>query len=194
MSFEECDQFEQGTRKWLICRGEVELPSKKINSYRRMWGLPPLFEESYPTEQFVSTEVPELIFHGTSVGGDDVHKKLYGPGTELLNLYSSYGIPHCSACMDLAQRMNNWGVVECGNRVEEIVADIVPRAKEWIAANHSWIASWVPSSIEDYAIRCKVRSDIAHAIAECERVMSSRIKRKLNPYTGKKNTGCSSCR
>jgi hypothetical protein len=38
----ECDQFPEGSRQWAICNGVADLPLKKINGYRSIWGMEPL--------------------------------------------------------------------------------------------------------------------------------------------------------
>lgn len=61
-----------------------------------------------------------------------------GPGTELLGIFKSDPIgkhaTSCPACLQLAQQMNQWGPAGCRERMDEIVEDILPRAKDWIIA------------------------------------------------------------
>lgn len=83
----------------------------------------------------------------------------FGPGTELLKLYSERGIPSCQQCHDLAASMNAWGVDGCRERLEELVADILPRAREW--ASHGWLTWLTP----DVALKAVITSDVETAIA-----------------------------
>ena len=53
-------------------------------------------------------------------------------------------MPACQACYDLAVKMNAWGVAGCRQRMDEIVDDILPRAREWWAQSTPWTsaAAW----------------------------------------------------
>lgn len=191
MSFEECNSFEVGSRKWKICRDEAGLSIQKTNSYRKQWGLSQLdVPPPAPVVQVVTTvdPIPEFIFHGHSVSDEtiDVKKKLYGPGTELLRIYEAAGAPTCPACMQLAQEMNNWGAAVCRHKIEEIVLDILPRAKAWLDEKHPWAVKLVPNKIEEYALTVLIRADVTKAIDESERLISERRKLNLNIYTGEK--------
>lgn len=189
MNHLECDAFPVGSRKWLICRDEAGLPVAKTNAYRKQWGLAPL-DVSVPVQQEVVADdtIPEFIFHGRSVsdGNGLVKNKLYGPGTELLRIYEAAGVPSCDACKELAQEMNNWGVAECRKKLEEIVLDILPRAKAWLDDRHPWATKLIPDALEDYAIAKRLRADITKAIDEAEKLISERRSQNLNVYTGEK--------
>jgi hypothetical protein len=50
-----------------------------------------------------------------------------GPGGHLYAMYTSWGLPHCSACAKLAAKMDAWGPAGCRERLEEIIADIKSR-------------------------------------------------------------------
>ena len=54
-----------------------------------------------------------------------------GPGTVLHDAIAAMGMPSCQQCKDLAKRMNAWGVDGCREHFDEIVEDILPRAKNW---------------------------------------------------------------
>lgn len=56
-----------------------------------------------------------------------------GPGKELMLIFSGLGVPGCQSCTDLADRMNEQGVEWCEANVDAIVADILPRAQEWLS-------------------------------------------------------------
>lgn len=197
----ECDEkFEHGSRNWLICTGQVNLPTYKVNAYRARWGLPSLpipYGEPGPTNfSLQEPKVVEVVVHGYSVsnGQSPVIKKVYGPGSELLRIYHEAGVPTCTACEELAQQMNNWGVAECRKRHDQIVNDIFPRAKEWVAQNMPWIHALLPNSLEDYGIYQKISSDVIKAIDTCEQTMKERRANKLDVSTGEKIKGCSGCR
>lgn len=196
MSHEECDAFAVGSRKWMICRGEAGLPLSKTNAYRQQWGLSqfevPLAKEN---QQPVDSHTPEFIFHGQSLSDSAglVGNKVYGPGTELLRIYEAAGVPTCDACKELAQDMNNWGAAECRKRMDEILLDILPRAKAWLDAKHPWAMKLIPDAIEEFAIAKRIRADIAKAIEESERVIEDRRSRRVNIFTGEKVKGCSAC-
>ena len=198
MSFEECNVFEAGSRKWKICRDEAGLSIQKTNAYRKQWGLALLdvpAPDLVPAEQETTVDpIPEFIFHGHSVSDEtiDVRKKLYGPGTELLRIYEAAGAPTCPACMQLAQEMNNWGAAVCRHKIEEIVLDILPRAKAWLDEMHPWAVKLVPNKIEEYALMILIRADVTKAIDESERLISERRKLNLNIYRRKKKS-CSAC-
>lgn len=54
-----------------------------------------------------------------------------GPGKELSQELLGLGLPSCQACKDLAHRMNEWGAETCREKIDEIVADVLPRARVW---------------------------------------------------------------
>ena len=198
MSCECDDKFLSGSRNWLICTGQANLPTYKINAYRQRWGLTPFpLEYGEPTkaEPLDYDPVPEVVFHGYSVsqGAPPVIKKVYGPGTELLRIYEAAGVPTCDACKELVQQMNNWGVAECRKRHEQIVDDIFPRAKEWVAQNMPWTHALLPGCVEDYGIYQRISSDVVKAIDEAERVIVERREKKLDVYTGERRKGCGAC-
>lgn len=196
MTLTECDIFEVGSRKWKICRNEAGLSLSKTNAYRVKWNFDPIpGEDSVSTQKVDEQPIPEFVFHGHSVGdeSDVIRNKLYGPGTELLRIYEAAGVPSCDACKELAQKMNNWGVEECRKRLEEIFADIFPRAKEWLNQKHPWAMKLIPNAYGDRKISRRIRADITKSIDEAERLIAERRVKKLNIYTGEKIRGCSGC-
>lgn len=196
MNFPECEIFRTGSRKWKICRNEASLSPQKTNAYRVKWGLVPLpIEEESKSTAPDEAPIPEFVFHGHSVGDDSgiIRNKLYGPGTELLRIYEAAGVPSCDACKELAQDMNNWGVAGCRERLEEIVADILPRAKEWLDQKHPWAMKLIPNAFGERKISRRIRADITKSIDEAEKLIAERRVKKLNIYTGEKIRGCSGC-
>lgn len=175
MSFQECEIFETGSRKWRICRNEAGLTARKTDAYRAQWGLQPLFEEVAPKPVETEFAIPAFTFHGHSVSDEkEVRNKLYGPGTELLKSYEAAGCKICEDGKTIAQQMNNWGAAECRNRVKEIVESLV-------AIPHR-------SASED-----SVTEDVVKAIDTTEAVIADRRARKVNLFTGEKVAGCSTC-
>lgn len=61
------------------------------------------------------------------------------PGTELVNIFQSMGMPSCQSCLDLAKRMDEWGVEGCRSREGEIIEDILPRARRWWESSSPWM-------------------------------------------------------
>lgn len=54
-----------------------------------------------------------------------------GPGTELALELERLGMSSCQQCKHLAGLMNNWGPQGCRERLDEIVVDVLPRARAW---------------------------------------------------------------
>lgn len=142
---EECEQFKHNQHLYNICAGTANMPKWKIDKYRINFGLPPLFNEP----------IPEVVLSYDNIG--------YGPGSELLDIYSKQGMPPCQDCFSLARRMNIWGS-NCSSKIEEIVEDILPRAKKWVELNMPWVHNLLPNTIEDYSIKIKIKNDISLAI------------------------------
>lgn len=105
------------------------------------------------------------------IGGD-------GPGTQLaLGFFRKGYHASCQACTDLAKRMNEWGASGCRERLDEIVDDILPRAKQWVANTHK-LASGVLGlvgavvDVETPVLRVGIRSAVVEAIDEWEKSQS----------------------
>lgn len=79
--------------------------------------------------------------------------------------------------------MDQWGVDGCRERIDLIVADILPRAKAWVAQNRPWIHLLLPSGIEDAAIRSSLRGDVLTAIAESEKLAAEAAESKKKSLT-----------
>lgn len=71
-----------------------------------------------------------------------------GPGTELANNLKSLNMPHCQQCRALARKMNGWGADGCRARLDEIVSDMLQRAREWWkhAKMRDKLSTWWKSS------------------------------------------------
>lgn len=195
----ECDRFTAGSRLWKICRGESGLPIDKANKYRSYWGLEPL-----PGEQ--ENTLTAIEFSGVSVKRSRDGLKyttrvtMYGPGSELLHAYAAAKVPDCDECFELAMKMNRWGVDGCRDNLDTIIADMLPRAKDWVAENKPWVHALLPGVVEDIGIVARLKSDVTKAIERAEAVRKhgrpepaeviSSVQSKL---IGKRKSGCSSC-
>lgn len=183
----ECDQFPEGSRVRSICEGMADMPLSKINVYRDRWGLAPFHgpdEAPRPNTRTVagkstngtsvrasgrSSEVKSGGCGGCGGRNKKPHKiKLngWGPGSQLLKLLEADGVPHCDECVLLAGQMDRWGKRGCDQRVELIVADILPRAKDWLKEEHPWAKRLLSfASIEDGSLRIAIRHKVHQAIA-----------------------------
>lgn len=173
-----------------ICRGESELPTWKANVYRAQWGIEPL-----P----VDDEITYVIHSGTAVIPIPAHKPVTGrihgpsagrcagcdtpnsavvipagPGAELSKAMTAKGLPSCQACKDLAKQMDAWGAAECRDRLAEIVGDIMPRARDWVAKEHPWASALFPDCLQDLEIRRRVTNYVVDAIEADERKQALR--------------------
>lgn len=176
----ECDQFRAGSRKHKICTGVADIPKERINVYRRNWGLPPLTE-------FPDVERKDAVVHignrkivrtrgrarATSCQGCTSQPRRMaqtpdGPGSELKRAMKQMGLPSCQACKDLAAKMDEWGVAGCRQRQDEIIEDIMPRARDWVDQNHPWASAMFPNCVKDIEIRRRVTRYVNEAIQRAE--------------------------
>ncbi|WP_417850315.1 hypothetical protein [Thalassoglobus sp.] len=149
-----------------IASGESNLPITTVLQYRNLWEnqgyvLPPLDVENEIHVQSLHSfrkSSPRRQHHVRSTNG-------YGPGSQLLKLYSNAGVPHCQSCFSLAAKMDAWGVQECKERIDEIVNDILPRAKSWLVNNKPWVQKLLAGvGVEESALRVRLRRDVTRAI------------------------------
>lgn len=170
----ECEQLPAGQRR--ICEGVSGLPLERTNAYRRKWGLEPL--AALP-EGVIVRELPEVRSQrdpfALPVEPASVPQ---GPGTELKAIFEQHEIPACQACHDLAAKMNGWGVGGCRERTEEIVEEILPRAREWVKHNRPWVHALLPGLIEDYGIRQRLTGYVSEAITRAAVKEADRVKKK----------------
>ena len=91
----------------------------------------------------------------------------YGPGSQLLRLW--HDMPHCDACQALAVKMDEWGPADCRQRLGTIVADILPRAREWMT-DHKPFAHRILSatSTEDAVLGLAISQQVKRAIGIAE--------------------------
>ena len=89
----------------------------------------------------------------------------HGPGSQLIRIMSEAGVPHCQACVELAAKMDAWGPQGCAERLDEIVGDILPRAREWLSAERPWAHRLLSVvGAEDAALRLAIRGKVGQAI------------------------------
>ena len=149
----DCDQFDEGSRRYDICTGRADLPEQKINAYRKAWGLAPLTE-------FPAIERKDVVHEGTqrkhrrrtreratSCSCVTPKRTRFGPGAELIRIMKRAGVPSCQACKDLAKQMNAWGPEKCRDNVALIVDDMLPRAKQWVEQKSPWIPDLMPQVV-----------------------------------------------
>jgi hypothetical protein len=173
---EECNQFLDNQNLYNICIGNSNLPKWKINRYRQKFGLAPLYDEDIT----VANIKQETILSYNNIG--------YGVGTELLHIYQTSGVPACQACFKLAHQMNIWGPSRCLENIELIVADIMPRAKDWISTNMPWTHLLLPSVVEEVGIRIAIERQVKTAVDNFNRKLSERIV--LKESGSKKTCNC----
>lgn len=167
----DCDQFGLGSRAYQICAGESELPLRKVNQFRALYGIMPLADEPVDAsaeriarpKANVSRVAPKSAGKRDCFvcgGGAKVATLTDGPGSRLIAIFKSKGFEACDACYELAAKMDQWGDEVCLAKVPEIVADILPRALEWERAKVGWLARLIPEAITAASIRKVVMSAI----------------------------------
>lgn len=176
----ECEQFPVGSRRRKLCDGTADLPEGKINAWRERNGLRPLTEfPDVPRHRVVRHPGNVPIRQGTARGGANCgcsvkrSPRPSGPGTELVLLLHAAGVPTCQQCIEAAKRMDDWGVTGCRERFDEIVDEIMPRARKWVAENKPWINKLLPGCVKDIEIRRRVGNYVTQAIDNAEKKSQS---------------------
>jgi hypothetical protein len=167
----ECEHLPAGIRR--ICEGQGGLTLERVNAYREKYGVETL--EALP-EGAVVHEVETMRSTRAAFSHPDPKGSPHGPGTELKKIFEAVGVPTCQACQELTTMMNQWGVAGCRQRIESIVNDILPRAKDWMKDNRPWIHALLPNAVEDWGIRQRIRGYITEAIEAAERKESAKKK------------------
>jgi hypothetical protein len=144
-----------------IADGTSGLPLEKVNRYREMWGMDPLASLPPGVKVRSRNGVPARLSSRKTAENIIVS---VGPGTELKSIFKSNGVPSCQSCSSLALQMDQWGSDECEKRIDDIVEDMLPRAKGWVKDNRKFIHSLIPDAIESSAIRFKLRGYVKQAI------------------------------
>lgn len=201
----ECDHLPPGSRIRSICEGTAGLPLQQINAYRtRNLGLAALPEAKYrpalpgivlaaPRPSRANGESLRAASPGSRVfirETDDPEEILTGPGRELMLLWADKHVPPCDACNLLAQTMNRWGPDGCEVRIDDIVNDILPRAKAWVAENRPFVDALLPSGILEWQIRKQITADVRAAI---EKARNNPTPLPSTPSPRKRTHGCTSC-
>jgi len=186
----ECEQYQGRLRE--ICDGSANMSIRKINAYRQNWGLSPLPDDGRVVNSVTRGSGVAVVSPGgkTTSGckscGNKAKKKPItksGAGSELVAYYKSLGMPNCQQCLDLAEKMDQWGVAECRSRIEDIVSDILPRAKKWVENKAPWLHWMLPTVIEDAGLKLKIRHDVTSAIDRAEKAAAAK----------KEKSACKSC-
>ena len=185
-----CERFAGTPSLREICEGRrLDLSVVRTNEYRKRWGLRPLTEDEVPPRQIPTkpTSVhktkatPQRTSGNGSKGctgcgkGKPQQARLNGdgPGSQLLKDFKSAGVPHCPACIELAAKMDSWGPSGCRGRLKEIVADILPRARDWLTEEHPGAHRLLSvTGTEDVALRLAIRQKVQAAIRKAEPVAS----------------------
>jgi adenine/guanine phosphoribosyltransferase-like PRPP-binding protein len=82
-----------------------------------------------------------------------------------MKLMEAAGVPHCEECIALAGRMDRWGKRGCDAKIETIIADILPRAREWMAGEKPWAHRLLGLvRVEDPILRQAIRQKVRQAI------------------------------
>ncbi len=93
----------------------------------------------------------------------------HGPGSRLLEIFETAGVPHCQECIDAAAQMDAWGVEGCHKHLAKIVQEILPRARQWLAESHPWAHKLLSmTGAKDTALRLAVRERVLQAIAKAQ--------------------------
>jgi len=179
---EECSHL--SGHMYNICTGNANMDKWKIDHYRKIWGLEPLYDESkpLPSPNIEPVVINKLNVHDFQhmVHGDYEHI-IPGPGTQLLKLYKDSGVPPCNACFELALKMNGWGPDGCKENMDAIILDIFPRALSWIKENKSWVHKLLPDVVEETAIKMKITSDVNKAINTAREELKDYKPKKVAP-------------
>jgi len=179
----DCDRFPEGSRLREICDGTADLPPAKLDAYRIRLGIDSNYvhdAELRKRERPKPKPVPQperaaraKIEPGKRKGcqscggksGPTPKPNGRGPGSQLLKVFEAAGVPHCNDCLILAGRMDRWGKRGCLRRLDKIVADILPRAREWMKENKPFFHRLLSlTKLEDTALNVAIRRKVKDAI------------------------------
>ena len=91
-------------------------------------------------------------------------------------------MPHCDACLALAAQMDAWGPDGCAQRLDQIVADILPRAQDWMTQKHPWVRKLLTvTSTEASVLSLGIARDVRQAIKIAAKEMSVSAVLSLRP-------------
>lgn len=202
----DCDQFPPDSHLRQICDGTADLPAYKIDAYRRHFGLPPLYgaetpqrepaaERPQPKPQQRRPRLPRERKKGKGCGSCGSGRTRlapkpngWGPGSQLLKQFEAAKVPHCEACLELAGKMDRWGKRGCTHRINEIVEDILPRAKEWVEDNRPLLHGFLSlTKVEDVALLAAIRGKVRKAIEQTPDRRQPVKRRNLRDFPEGKN-------
>jgi hypothetical protein len=104
----------------------------------------------------------------------------------LLKSFEKSGMPHCQECIDLAGRMDRWGKQGCVRRLDQIVADILPRAQKWMSENQPFLRRlFSVVKLEEPALKLAIRRKVQKAIKKTPSRNTS--IRKIAPWKPRGN-------
>lgn len=158
-----------GGRLQQLVDGSAGVSLETTNKYRVAQGLDPLKEGNVRALNRSGTSLAASVRTGCGSCGNGSKPRsrrqkewtpTTGPGTELTLLWAKYGADKCPACQSLALQMNRWGVAGCYEHINEIVADVLPRARNWLKEEFGIAAKAIP----DAMLWRRVRTDIYKAI------------------------------
>lgn len=178
----DCDRFPPGSRLRALCEGSVELPDHKLAAYRRILAAGELPAEANRHGSRPAAPPAEPAGDGKGrkkgagcrgCGGSATVQAPkvngYGPGSKLLALFEGAGVPHCEECLRLAGWMDRWGRRRCLSRLDRIVADILPRARQWLAENRPVLHRLLSiTHLEEAALAHQIRIKVRQAIDQAE--------------------------
>ena len=192
---EECKDF--SGHMYNICTGNTDMAKWKINEYRKKWGMKPLYQDvDLPPKNVNITPQPIInrsnIHDFQHMVAGDYHNIQPGPGTQLLKIYKKNGVPACTACFELAIKMNDWGPDKCEEDIDVIIRDMLPRALLWIAENKPWVHSLLPDTVEETGVKMKLKSDVKKAINLARDELKNYIPKKVRPkqLSDQRKSGC----
>lgn len=161
-------------RKQLILEGRVSLSLTVINQYRAKEGLEPL--DSKPDAEHIDrvihpvrTKRQKKVSSGVRAScACSTKPPESGPGTELKSTLKAMGVPTCQQCSEAAKRMNALGVAGCRDKIDELAAEMLPRAMEWIARQHPWVHALLPNVVQELEATRRITNLITDAINKAE--------------------------
>jgi GT2 family glycosyltransferase len=164
---EECKKFYG--RKNEICTGKSDISLRDINLYRERWGLLPL--SSKKNKERIKSDTSHINVNNRKKCTTCSGKKIKpvpifktGVGEELRTILKKYNVPYCQSCSNLANVMNEYGPEKCLSNIDDIINDILPRAREWVSKEYPWASAMFPNCVKDIEIKRRIKSMILEAI------------------------------
>lgn len=170
----DCYQFAPGSRQRQICDGESELPLRRVNAFRAMYGVEPLAVEGevkidaavgggQAVSRMTVNHQASRVAGGCCGGGRGEPVQALapsvGPGTELISILKGVGFAGCDDCYKLAKRMDEWGE-SCTDHLDEIIEDMLPRMVIWEKSKVGWLAKLIPAGANKVTLSTLVTTAI----------------------------------